>query len=148
MKRLDGTKAYPLKVAQVVADLRKRYQRHLQNEKKAIDAALQKEQKTALKDRKSTGPRQTEELFYITWLPESQHLRVHFRTRVSDGAYQMGGGANIDLDLVPLRHIRFAAREPLARPHLRPASLAVHRRVLLGSASAPSSASSSAWPTR
>ena len=92
MKRLDGTKDYPLKIVDVVADMRKRYRRYLQDEKKTIDAALDKEAKETLKDKKPTGPRETTELFYVTWLPQSQHLRVHFRTRISDGAYQYSEG--------------------------------------------------------
>jgi hypothetical protein len=92
VKRLDGTKDYPLNVVKVIADLRKRYQRHVKDEQKTLEAALAKEQKVALKDKKPTGPRKTEELFYVTWLPKTQHLRVHFRTRVSDGAYQTTDG--------------------------------------------------------
>jgi hypothetical protein len=92
MKRLDGTKDYPLKVADAVADLRKRYERYLKDEKKGIDAALLKEQEASLKDRKPTGPRETAELMYVTWLPKTEHLRVGFRTRISDGAYQYSEG--------------------------------------------------------
>jgi len=119
MKRLDGTKDYPLKVADVVADLRKRYQRYRHEEQKAIDAALAEEQKSALKDRQPTGPRETTELFYLTWLPQTQHLRVHFRTRISDGAYQLGGGINgrpIPLPLPPGRRKEVAPRPAPVAP--------------------------------
>jgi hypothetical protein len=88
MKRLDATRAYPLKLPEVVADLRKRYATHVKEQKKAVETALTAVQKKVLKGRKVTGPRETKELFYITWLPDSQRVRVHFRTTQSDGAYQ------------------------------------------------------------
>src|SRR5262249_61641281 len=62
MKRLDGTKEFPLQLADVLADLRKRYPDDVKARQKAIDEALAEEQKVALKDRKPTGPRETTEL--------------------------------------------------------------------------------------
>jgi hypothetical protein len=88
VKRLDGSRAYPLRLPDVVTDLRKRHARSLQDRQKKIDDALAEVQKNVLKGRKVTGPRQTEELFYITWLPDTQRVRVHVRTKISDGAYQ------------------------------------------------------------
>jgi hypothetical protein len=92
MKRLDGTKEFPLDVVEVVKELRKKYQTHVQDEQKRIDGAMAEAQKKALGERKPTGPRETRELFYLTWMPESQHLVARFRTRISDGAYQYGSG--------------------------------------------------------
>ncbi len=106
MKRIDGTKDYPLKVPEVVALLRKRYQTYLQDEKKTLEEALAKEGKDALKDKKATGPRETAELFYVTWMSESEHLRVCFRTRISDGAYEFTDGIRprpVPLPLPPNR---------------------------------------------
>ena len=88
MKRLDGTKEYPLVLADVVKALRDRYAKYKEDEKKNTEAALADSQKTAIKDKKPTGPRQTNEVFYITWLPDTEKVRVHFRTTISDGAYE------------------------------------------------------------
>lgn len=95
MTRLDGTKKYPLDVTKVLEEVRKRYAADLKGKQKAIDAALEKEQKKVAKDRKATGPRETSEVMYLTWLPAKEVLRVAFRTRISDGAYSFlpGGGA-------------------------------------------------------
>jgi hypothetical protein len=96
MRRLDDTKEYPLQVPEVVAELRKRYQTHVQDQQKSIEGGMSEAQKAALKDRKPTGPRETAELFYVTWLSETERLRVHFRTRITDGAYQIVGGGEGD----------------------------------------------------
>jgi hypothetical protein len=96
MKRLDGTREYPLVVPEVIASLKDRYAAHIKDEQKRIDAALDAQQKAALKDGKATGPRETSELMYVTWLPESKRLRVCFRTTIADGAYQYGNGAGFD----------------------------------------------------
>jgi hypothetical protein len=96
MKRLDGTREYPLEVPEVIASLKDRYAAHVKDEQKRIDAAMDEERKVALKDRKATGPRETAELMYVTWLPESKRLRVCFRTTITDGAYQYGNGVGLD----------------------------------------------------
>ncbi len=88
MKRLDGTRAFPAKLPDVVTDLKKRYNQSLKARQAKIDAALAEVQKNVLKGRKVTGPKQTEELFYVTYLPATERVRVHFRTKISDGAYQ------------------------------------------------------------
>jgi hypothetical protein len=88
MKRLDGTKEYPLVLPDVVKQLQERYKKHKEEQAKVLDAALDDSQKAAIKDKKVTGPRTTNEVFYITWLPETQHVRMHFRTTVTDGALE------------------------------------------------------------
>jgi hypothetical protein len=96
MKRLDGTKEYPLVLPDVVKDLKERYKKHKEDDQKNIAAAMEESQKAAVNDKKPTGPRETAELLYITWLSESQRIRVHFRTTISDGAYEaatVGGPA-------------------------------------------------------
>jgi hypothetical protein len=104
MKRLDGTPAFPAKLPDVVNDLKKRYAASLKDRQKKIDEALAEVQKKHLKNRKVTGPKQTEELFYITYLPDSQRVRVCFRTKISDGSYQymdVGRGRPIPLPVPP-----------------------------------------------
>jgi hypothetical protein len=104
IRRLDGTREYPLEVPVVVADLTKRYQEHTTAQGKTIEEALLEAQKAALKDKKPTGPRETVEVVYVTWLPDVERLRVHFRTRITDGAYQ-----------TVVRGVRKGPRPPQAR---------------------------------
>src|SRR5262249_31141333 len=88
MKRLDNTKAYPLKLPEVVQDLRKRHAQAVKDRQKKVDEALDAVQKRVLKGRKVTGPKRTDELFYITWKADTERVVVHFRTRITDGAFQ------------------------------------------------------------
>ena len=92
MTRLDGTRDYPLDVAKVIAEARKRHAAWKGKQQQALDTALTEAQTKAIKDRKPTGPRQTAELFYVTWLPQTQRLSVRFRNTVTHGAYKYGGG--------------------------------------------------------
>ncbi len=88
MTRLDGTSAFPLKVPEVIEEVRKQQQRLKQEQQTVIASALAEAEKSALKGKKATGPRETSELFYVTWLPETDRLRIHFRTTISDGHFQ------------------------------------------------------------
>jgi hypothetical protein len=101
MKRLDASRDYPLKVPEVLADLKKKYARHVKDGQKKVDDALAEVQNKVLKGRKVTGPRQTAELVYMTWLPKEQHLQVRFRTRLTDGAYQYTEGRRGPFALPP-----------------------------------------------
>jgi hypothetical protein len=101
MTRLDGTKDYPLDVSSVLAELRKRYATWKTDQARQLDAAMGEAQKKAIKERKATGPRETAELVYMTWLPESKKLRVHFRTTITDGEYKYSEGG-IERDRFPL----------------------------------------------
>lgn len=98
MKVLDGSKAYPLKTQEVVDNLKKRYADYLKKNEKAIEDAMTEAGKKALKDTKATGPREKSELMYLTWLPESERIRVQFLNKISDGAYKVTkqGGPGID----------------------------------------------------
>lgn len=103
IKVLDGSKEYPLKTAEVVADLKRRQESFLNDRVKAIEAALDEAQGKALKGRKPTGPREKSTVMYLTWLPETQRLRAHFLTRISDGAYSYGQGIAPAIDGGPAR---------------------------------------------
>jgi hypothetical protein len=107
MTRLDGTRDFPMNLPEVVKELRKRAQDHIQGHGKQIDEAMAAAEKKALGDRKKTGPRETAELFYLTWLPDKERLQARFRSRITDGAYAYGTG-------VPPRPI------PLPPPPLPP----------------------------
>ena len=102
LKKLDGSKDYPIQVADVIADLKKQYEAHLTERQKDIDAAMDEAAKKALKERKPTGPREKSTLMFVTWMPESEKLVVRFRTQITDGEYKYGGGINIELQPRPL----------------------------------------------
>ena len=105
MTRLDGSKKYPLKLPAVVEEVQKLYKKHVDGEKKAIETAMVGVQKKVLKDRKVTGPRESKEIMYLTWIPENERVRIAFITRITDGAYTTikgGGGARpLPLPVVP-----------------------------------------------
>lgn len=92
MTRLDGTKEYPLQLAAVVKELGRRYQTWKSDNKAKLDDALEEARKKALGDKKATGPQEVSEVFHITWLPDKDHLRATFKTKITDGAYQMSDG--------------------------------------------------------
>jgi hypothetical protein len=123
MKQLDGSKDYPLQVAEVIARLQKHYRSELQEQQKALDAALAQAQKDALQGQPATGPRESTEVMYVTWMPQEQQLRVRFRTTITNGAYQYGRGIEPAFD----------GGGPLPRPRrgLRP-SLGPERGIRFG----------------
>jgi len=88
LRQLDGTKDYPAHVSEVIAGLRKRYETELDAQYQTLEAALVSAQQKALKDQIPTGPRQGDEVMYVTWEPRSELLQVRFRTTITDGAYQ------------------------------------------------------------
>ncbi len=85
MKVLDGSDDYPLKVAEVIDTLKKKYKTWQEEEQKTLDAALNDAATKALKDEKATGPRVTNDVMHVTWMPKEQRLRVAFRTTITDG---------------------------------------------------------------
>lgn len=88
-KILDGTADYPLKVSDVVKQVKDRYAEHLSKQKDKIDQAMKDAATKYLAGKAPTGPREQKDLMYLTWLPESNTMRVHFKTTISDGAYQI-----------------------------------------------------------
>jgi hypothetical protein len=102
MKKLDGSKDYPIQVAAVIADAKKQYDAHLSEKQKDIDTAMEDAAKKALKDRKPNGPREKNTLMFVTWMPDTEKLVVRFLTKITDGDYKYGGGINIEFDPVPL----------------------------------------------
>lgn len=102
MKSVEGTKEYPLKVTDAIDMLKKRYAGDLKKMDNDIESAMTLAGKKALKDKMGTGPREKNDLMFLTWLPNKERLRAHFRTKISDGAYTFieGGGAR-PFDLPP-----------------------------------------------
>jgi len=87
MKVVEGSREYPLRTADVIKELKGRYAAHVKEQGQAIEKALAEAQKKAIQGRKATGPREQAELMYVTWLPQTERLRVHFRTKITDGLY-------------------------------------------------------------
>jgi hypothetical protein len=92
IKVIENSKIYPLKVADVVKQVKALYEEYLITEKAAIDKALKDAGEKALNGKPATGPRERKDLMYLTWLSETSTVRVHFKTTISDGAYQNVGG--------------------------------------------------------
>jgi hypothetical protein len=99
-KVLDGTKEFPLRVADVVADLKKRYAEHVKALSPEIEKVMGRAAAQFLNGQKPTGPREQTEWMYLTWLPAAQAVQIRFKTRVSDGAYTIKEGP--DLKLPPI----------------------------------------------
>ncbi len=92
MRRLDGTDAFPARLSEIVAEARKRQQAYQAAQLPAIEAAWADLQTRVIKERTLTGPRETKELLYITWLPDRERVRISFRTTVTDGVYETSSG--------------------------------------------------------
>ncbi|WP_439621932.1 hypothetical protein [Gemmata sp.] len=95
VKVLDGTKEYPLDVAAAVERLKKTHREYADAQREAVDAGMEAARKKALGDGKPTGPQETAEVMVVTWVAETERLRVTFRTTVTDGAYQFGNGTEV-----------------------------------------------------
>jgi hypothetical protein len=94
LRLLDGSNEYPLRVDQVVTDLKKRSKSQRRERAREIENKLATAQQEALgSEQKPTGPREEEQLLYATWLPDKELLHVTFKTRISDGLYHYGKGA-------------------------------------------------------
>jgi hypothetical protein len=103
LKVLDGTKECPIHTGEVIKQLQGRYAAHVKERAKATEAALAEAQKKAIKEAKATGPREQSELMYVTWMAEPARLRVHFRTKITDGQYTfVDGGPRFPRDPPPL----------------------------------------------
>jgi hypothetical protein len=100
---LEGSKEFPLKTADVVKQMQRKFADYLKENAKAIDEAMEKAGKDGLKkDEKATGPREKSEVMYVTWLPDTETMRVHFKVRISDGSYKWVGGGAMPRDPLPM----------------------------------------------
>lgn len=91
-KVLDGTKDYPLKLADAIKVVQGKYADYVAKQQKAVDQAMKDAAQKSLNGKEPTGPREKKELMYVTWLAESNTVRVHFKTTISDGAYTIVKG--------------------------------------------------------
>ena len=126
MTRLDGTKAYPFNVTETVAELKKRYAEWKKEQQTKLDDAMLDAQKKAIQDRKPTGPRETQELVYLTWMARENRLCVRFRTTLTDGEYKYTQGGRLPRDRFPLPPNKLPApggQQPQARAAFPPPPL-------------------------
>jgi len=97
MRRLDGTRGYPLNVSKVLADSRNQWDKWYKDQAKVVAAKMTEAQKKAIGERKPNVPRNEQLLQYVTWMSESKRLQVRYLLRVSEGEVQpLQGGENID----------------------------------------------------
>ncbi len=97
VKVVDGSKAYPLVAADVVAAAKAEYAKHVKGMSKELDEAMAKSQKAAVADQKPSGKVEDDELIHVTWLSDTEQLAVTFLTKRKDGVWHKGGGgANLD----------------------------------------------------
>jgi hypothetical protein len=101
---LDGSKEFPLKVVAVVKQVKERYADYVAKQQKTIDQAMKDAAAKSLNGKAPTGPREKKELMYLTWLPDTNTLRAHFKTTISDGAYTIvNNGPIFPRDPPPLK---------------------------------------------
>lgn len=92
MEKLDGTAAYPLKLEEVVNELREREEMSLLKHQKAINRSLDAVVRKLFRGRKLPGKPQKTQLTYLTWITREKKLRVHIRTRFTKGISRLVGG--------------------------------------------------------
>jgi len=95
IRKLDGSKEYPLKVAEVVRGLQSRYSDYLTNNSREIDVGMSKAAAKVAGRKKELGLRHREDSMYVTWMMDSERLEVRFLTRITDTA-ELYPGARTD----------------------------------------------------
>lgn len=124
VKVIEGTKQYPLKVAEVITRVRKDYSDYCRQQAKEIDRAMTAAQEKALRNQKPTGPREKKDLMFVTWMQGSKELHVRFRTKISDGNFTEVEGGGVDIER-PLPLPPPPAKNPVPQPKAVPALPAV-----------------------
>jgi hypothetical protein len=78
---VEGSKKYPFKTAELLDKVARQHADWTRTLDKDIDRALADLTAKTLGDKKPLNPRKTTELVYVTWLPETECIRVHFVTK-------------------------------------------------------------------
>jgi hypothetical protein len=107
VKALDGSKDYPIRTAEVISDLHRRYDEYLKARDKAIHDGMEAARQKAIQDRKATGPREKQDVMYVTWITRDERLRIHFRTRITDGDYKYADGGVRRIPKQPAPRVRY-----------------------------------------
>jgi len=85
---VENSKEIPFEIDEFIGQVRRKYESFVASKAKDIDKAMQEAQEKFLKNAKLTGPREKQDLAFVSWLPESQRLLIRLKTQVSDGAYK------------------------------------------------------------
>jgi hypothetical protein len=89
---LDGSRAIPLRVGPKVTELAAAFEKIRTAKGATVRDALEAQRKKVLGDKKPTGPVESVDLTYVTWLPDTEELSVEFRHVVADGLYSYSSG--------------------------------------------------------
>jgi hypothetical protein len=87
MRVLDGTKEYPLQVNRVVDDLRREVQVYLKAREDAVENGLTEARARVPAEYKVAPGREQAQTVFVTWLPETEQLRVTIHARIIQKAY-------------------------------------------------------------
>lgn len=88
MRVVEASKEFPFKIADLIARAREHYASFLQGKEAEINTAMNEAKTRALPDGKTTGPREKSELVFVGFRPQTQHLVIRLKTKVTDGAYK------------------------------------------------------------
>ncbi len=98
LKVVEGTREYPFKTAEVVARIQQVHAGWLAGQMPAAQRAVDGLALKIVPGGKLPGPSEKAELMSVSWLPDTERIRIQFRTKLSDGDYRMigaGGAAPI-----------------------------------------------------
>jgi len=89
---LDKTEFFPVELGPQIDKLKKTFAALLSEKSEAINATLNKVQKSVIGDEKPTGPREDQDGILVTWVPESETVRVELTHRVTNSLSWKGSG--------------------------------------------------------
>lgn len=87
VKLIHKTAQYPLDPVKIMADAKIRLQKYKEANTQLVNSTMAELKSTALGDKQATGPRETRDHAIITWLPETERVRVEIQSVTTDGAY-------------------------------------------------------------
>lgn len=86
LRVVEGTKEYPLHVTPVIGQLRRRFQLHLKEQEDAISHGLSEARARLPEGHRLVPGREQTETAFVTWLPDTDQVRVVLRARVAQKA--------------------------------------------------------------
>jgi hypothetical protein len=87
LRTLDGTKEYPLQVSSVVGQLRREFQVYQRQQGDAVEKGLNEARAQLSPGHKVAPGREQTQTVFVTWLPETEQLRVVVKARIALKAY-------------------------------------------------------------
>jgi hypothetical protein len=86
LRVVDGSKQYPLQVSRVVAEMRRKFQVYLKEQEDAIAEGMREARGKRPPGHKLAPGREQTETLFVTWLRDSDQLRVVLRARITKKA--------------------------------------------------------------